>query len=107
MIDFILKYWLEIIFTLICTVFSVIFKKFIAKQKEQEKKQKAVEDGVQALLRNELIRRYREYELKGELSILDRENIESMFKQYQNLGGNGRVKQLMDELLELPTKVIK
>lgn len=107
MIDFILKYWLEIIFTLICTVFSVIFKKFIAKQKEQEKKQKAVEDGVQALLRNELIRRYREYELKGELSILDRENIESMFKQYQNLGGNGTVKQLMDELLELPTKVIK
>lgn len=107
MMDFIVKYWLEIFFSLICLVFSFMFKKFVKRQKEQEKKQKAIEDGVQALLRNELIRRYREYETKGELSILDRENVEHMFIEYQNLGGNGTVKQLMNELLDLPTKVIK
>ena len=77
------------------------------KLKKDKKKDKAIEEGVQALLRNELVRRYREYELKGELSILDKENIEAMFVQYQNLGGNGTVKHLMDELLALPTKVIK
>jgi hypothetical protein len=73
---------------------------------EEEIKQKALEEGVQALLRNELIRRYREYEVKGEMSILDKGNIEEMFKQYQNLGGNGTVKELMNELLHLPTKII-
>lgn len=77
------------------------------KLKENKNKSKAIEEGVQALLRNELIRRYREYEIKGEMSILDRENVEALFEQYQKLGGNGTIKQLMDELLELPTKVIK
>jgi len=79
----------------------------IKKSKEHNDiKQKALEDGVQALLRNELVRRYREYEVKGEMSILDKENIEEMFKQYENLGGNGTVKQLMTELMHLPTKII-
>lgn len=75
--------------------------------KQQEQKQKAIEEGVQALLRNELVRRYREYETKGEMTILDKENIEAMSKQYENLGGNGTVKQLMTELLQLPTKIMK
>ena len=85
------------------TIIGIISTKF----KRNRKKDKAIEEGVQALLRNELVRRYREYEIKGELSILDKENIEAMFKQYENLGGNGTVKHLMEELLHLPTKVIK
>lgn len=77
------------------------------KLKSRKKKDIAIEEGVQALLRNELIRRYREYKTKGEMTILDRENVEAMFKQYKNLGGNGTVKELMDELLDVPTKVIR
>lgn len=92
---------------LVPTVLGAIIGFFSTKLKRNKKKDKAIEEGVQALLRNELIRGYREYEIKGELSILDRENIEEMFVQYQNLGGNGTVKQLMDELLKLPTKIIK
>ena len=76
--------------------------------KERDKaKEKAIEEGVQALLRNELVREYREYKAKGELSILDKDNIEAMFKQYKNLGGNGTVKHLVEEILELPTKIIQ
>lgn len=41
------------------------------------------------------------------MSILDKENMEAMYKQYENLGGNGTVKHLMDDLLDLPTKIIK
>ena len=75
--------------------------------KRDRRKDKAIENAVQALLRNELIRRYREYRTKGEMTILDKENIEHMFEEYKNLGGNGTVKELMDELLEVPTKVVK
>lgn len=77
------------------------------KMKNHNKKDKAIEEGLVALLRNELVRRYREYEQKGEMSILDKENVEDMFKQYENLGGNGTVKKMYKELLELPTKIIK
>jgi 5'-deoxynucleotidase YfbR-like HD superfamily hydrolase len=78
-----------------------------SKLKKNKAKEKAIEEGVQALLRNELVREYREYKAKGELSILDKDNIEAMFKQYKNLGGNGTVKHLVEEILELPTKIIQ
>ncbi len=100
MIEFILKYWLEALMGIVFTAITFVVKKLY-------KKQKAIENGVQALLRNELIRRYREFEIKGEMTILDKENMELMFKEYQNLGGNGIVKQMYDEMLELPTKIIK
>lgn len=77
------------------------------KIKDNNKKEKAIEEGVQALLRNEIIRRYREFETKGEISILDKENLEEMFIQYKNLGGNGTVKKMMDDLLNLKTKIIR
>lgn len=81
---------------------------FIAtKLKKNKKKDLAIELGVQALLRNEIIRRYREFETKGEISILDQENLDEMFEQYKNLGGNGTVKKMMNELYELKTKIIR
>lgn len=89
------------------TVLTGIISYIKNKLSKDRKEDIAIKEGVQALLRNELVRRYREYEIKGELSILDKENIEAMFKQYENLGGNGTVKHLMEELLNLPTKVIK
>ena len=92
---------------LLPTILGAIIGFITTQLKKTNKKEKAIEEGVQALLRNELVRRYREYEVKGELSILDKENIEAMFKQYENLGGNGTVKQLMTELLQLRTKIIK
>ena len=46
-----------------------------SKLKKDKAKDKAIEEGVQALLRNELVREYREYKAKGELSILDKDNI--------------------------------
>lgn len=92
---------------LIPTVLGRVNKFVSTKLKKNKKKDLAIEQGVQALLRNELVREYREYEAKGEMSILDKENMEAMFVQYQNLGGNGTVKQLMNDLLELPTKIIK
>ena len=101
--SFIAEYWLEFLFGLLSGSILYILKKIYGLYKRQ----KAVEQGVQALLRNELIRRYREYESKGEITILDKENIEHMFKEYTNLGGNGTVKAMYEDLLELPIKIIR
>ena len=103
-VEIIIKWFIPFI---LGTVLTGIISHIKNKLSKDKKKDRAIEEGVQALLRNELVRRYREYEIKGELSILDKENIEAMFKQYENLGGNGTVKHLMEELLNLPTKVIK
>lgn len=103
MIDFIIKYWLEWLFGLMLALLGYLLKKI---RKVQHKEQ-SIERGVQALLRNELIRRYREYEVKGEISILDKENIEHLFNEYKNLGGNGTVAQMYEEMLNLPIKIMK
>lgn len=58
--EYIIKYWIEVLFGLICTIFAFFFKMISAKIKEQNKKQLAIENGVQALLRDRLIERYRE-----------------------------------------------
>lgn len=97
----------EIIKWLIPFVMGAVVPAAIGIIKKDRRKDKAIENAVQALLRNELIRRYREYKTKKEMTILDRENIEHMYEEYKNLGGNGTVKELMDELLEVPTKVVK
>ena len=107
MLEFILKYWLEFVFSAILGLIGFGFKTLKKRQDEQDKKNRAIENGVQALLRNELIRRYREYESKGEISIIDKENVEHMFEEYKNLGGNGTVAKMYEDLLELPTKIIK
>ena len=107
MIEFIIKYWLEFAFTMICGVFSFLLKKLATRQRDIKERQKAVENGVQALLRNELVRRYREYETKGEITIIDKENLEHMFEEYKNLGGNGTVAAMYDEILSLPIKIVR
>ena len=86
---------------------STKLKKNKEKEEEEKKKINVLELGVQALLRNEIIRRYREFESKGEISILDQENLDEMFIQYQNLGGNGTVKKMMNDLYELKTKIVR
>lgn len=112
--EFILKYWLEFIFGAVISLIGIGYKKLkkkqeeqAEKQKEQERKNQAIERGVQALLRNELIRRFREYKTKGEMSMLDKENMEHMFEEYFNLGGNGLMEEVHDEFLQIPIKIIK
>ena len=92
---------------LIPTILGGVLGFISTKLKKNKKKDLAIEQGVQALLRNEIIRRYREFESKGEISILDKENLEEMFEQYKNLGGNGTVKKMMDDLLNLKTKIVR
>lgn len=97
----------SVIVYIITTIIGAILGFIAAKFKKNKKKDLAIEQGVQALLRNEIIRRYREFESKGEISILDKENLEEMFEQYKNLGGNGTVKKMMDDLLDLKTKIVR
>lgn len=100
MIDLFLKWFAPFTFGLISSLLITLVKK-------NAKKEKAIENGVQALLRNELIREYRDYKTKGSISILDKENMEDMFEAYENLGGNGTVKELYDEAMNIETKIIK
>lgn len=106
--EFILKYWVEVLLTGVCTFVSVTYKKIRKRFEEQDIKRKAIENGVQALLRNELIKNFREHKLEGSITLLDKENMEHMFTEYFNLGGNGMMQDIYEnEFKELEIKIVK
>lgn len=74
------------------------------KQREQDIKQNAVEKGVQALLRSEIIRMYNKCSELGRFPIYERENLEHLYAEYKALGGNGVVEGLVEDLNELPAQ---
>ena len=65
---------------------------------------KAVKEGIQALLRSELIADYNKWSERGYAPIYARENFENCWKQYHALGENGVMDDLHKKFLELPTE---
>ena len=63
-----------------------------------------MELGTQALLRAQIIHIYNKYIEKGYVPIYERENVNELYEQYKNLGGNGTIKTLMQKLDDLPTE---
>lgn len=107
MSEFILKYWVEVLLTGISSFVVFTYKRIRSKFQEQDKKREAIERGVQALLRNELIDKFRKYKLAGEMTLLDKENMEHMFEEYFNLGGNGTMQEVYVQFKEIPIKIVK
>lgn len=89
MLDFILKYWLECLFSAVLALLGAGLKCVIKKIKEEHEEQQHLKDGVLALLHDRLYQ-YAEYLLQKEtLTTEDMENLEYLYLSYAALGGNG------------------
>lgn len=75
----------------------------IASYRKQKSEMKALKSGVQSLLRNELLKEFKEFSKKGYAQVDDRDNFENMYKQYHNLGENGVMDDVRMKFLALPT----
>ena len=73
-----------------------------AAKEEHEHESKAIRDGLCAVLRDRIIQSATCHEEKGFISFRDMENMSLMYKAYHNLGGNGLVTKVYEEMLELP-----
>ena len=104
MIDFITKYWLEVVFGAVLTGFGAAFGYLSKRVSKRIEEQEAIKLGIVALLRDRIIGLYNHYLNKGYCPIYARENIHSLYEQYQNLGGNGTVTRLMEEIEKIPTE---
>jgi len=100
--EWIVKYWVEWLFGIIAAVIMLLFKKLNRKLNETRKKDDAIELGIQALLRAQMIADYNHYNEKGSAPIYARENFENVYRQYHNLGGNGVMTDIHTKFMELP-----
>ena len=105
MVDFIVKYWLEVAFGLIVACLTALYRKLSKQMVEQRVKQKAVEDGMQALLRDRIIGAYNHYAVdRGYCPVYGKENVDAMYSAYHALGGNGTITHLKQKIDALPTE---
>lgn len=103
MLETLRSYW-SIISTII-TVVAVPANGYLYKKyKQADARQKAVELGVQALLRDRIVQSYYHYEERGWITLHGLENVNAMYKEYHALGGNGTVTSLVNSIRELEVR---
>lgn len=71
---------------------------------EQKKERDANSRGTMLLLRVQLIEYHDKYTTMGEIPSYAYENFEEMFETYRQLGGNGMVTKMHEEIQELHLK---
>lgn len=71
---------------------------------KMRKRDKALGDGIQCLLRAEIIRYHDKYTNKGYCPIYARESLSRIYVAYHNLGGNDVATDLYKDTLKLPTE---
>ena len=103
MLETLRSYW-SIISTIITVVAVPAVGYLYKKYKQADARQKAVELGVQALLRDRIVQSYYHYEERGWITLHGLENVNAMYKEYHALGGNGTVTALVNTIHELEVR---
>ena len=105
--------WLQYLITIVLTVISGVLtfivtslvkdNKRLRKEKREAttKTNKALSDGVMSLLKIQLIEYHDKYMRGGEIPSYVYENWDNMYKAYRNLGGNGMVEHMNEEIHRL------
>lgn len=71
---------------------------------DQTKRIITLENGVRAMLRNDLIKLADKYLDEGEIPVYAMETVTAMYEAYHALGGNGTITKLVEEVKRLPTR---
>ena len=75
-----------------------------ARYKFHRKREKALEEGLQALLRAEIIRQYEKHIEREFCPLYAKEALKREYHAYHELGGNDVATELYHKVLELPTE---
>lgn len=86
------------------TLIVGIFRYLHIQIKENREENKALKNGIQALLRGQMISEYNKWSERGYAPIYARENFENCWTQYHSLGVNGVMDDIHAKFLQLPTE---
>lgn len=87
--------------TLANVVFTAVFNSVRDKQRRKSADERNIEDGLQCLLRAEIIRSHEKYTAQGYCPIYAKESLRRVYTAYHNLGGNDIATALYNECLNL------
>lgn len=102
--DFVFRYWIEALFGTIVAILTCMCKKLADKSRMEKQKYEALERGLMALLHGQIIRSYHFCMSNGWIDVDDLATFISMCEEYTNLGGNGAVNHLKENVKGLPIR---
>ena len=106
-VSFIASNWIQWVFTLILAALGWLTNTLREQLKEEQKKNEAIAEGVQSLLRESIVTSYNRYSDKGYCPIYAKESVKKVYKAYHNLGGNDVATELYGKLLKMPEEADK
>ena len=95
---------LKVILTIVSFIVTGVLGYFVGKVKEYRKKDTRQEEALKCLLRSNITSKYYVYSQMGEIPYYEKENIDRMYEQYKNMGGNSYVDTIVKEINDLPIK---
>ena len=102
---YIAEHWLEWLFAIITGIIAFGYKKISHRLEEEREKNKAIAEGVQALLRENIVNNYNKYSAKGFCPIYAKESMKKAYKAYSMLSGNDVATELYNKILKMPEEV--
>ncbi|MEG0826608.1 MAG: hypothetical protein RSA10_03560 [Bacilli bacterium] len=101
MINFVFKYWLQIFFGFLISLFSLLIKR-VEKYKQKVDK---MEVGIQVILKTKIIESYDKIIQNNCITMYEKELITDLYDTYKSLGGNGFIDGLMGEIEQVIVKI--
>lgn len=98
--EFIIQYWLEVLFGLAITGLSFCYNRLKKRFKEQED----LKEGLVAILHDRLFQSGMYFINKGEITVSELDNIEGIYNAYHKLGGNGTGTEIFERVMDLELK---
>jgi hypothetical protein len=95
------KWWITWVLGIIGTGIIAGFRVLYKRQQEADRRQTALESGMQAILRDRILTSYYHYHDRGNITLHGLENVEAMYRSYHDLGGNGTMTHLVEVMREL------
>lgn len=100
--SYISAHWVEWLFAALLAFLGWEYKRIMARLVIEQKKNEAIAEGVQSLLRESIVDNYNKYSDKGFCPIYAKESIKRVYKAYHNLEGNDVATELYKKLLAMP-----
>lgn len=85
------------------TVINIIVTSMITRKKKLSERERNIENGLQSLLRAEIIRSHEKYMDREYCPVYAREALTRIYESYHALGGNGTMTELYKQVMALPT----
>ena len=103
--EFIVKYWLEVIFGTIVAALSAAYAHLAKKFQAEKKKNAAIENGLRGILRIQILDTYDRCVADGKkISVSRKDAVVSIYQSYIALGDGEQddtIKQLYEELIHM------